>query len=77
VIAPIFWGLVVLDLAGVLLWFTLGLAAAGSAGTSPVRVVLLLLVLPLLLLGLVTLLYLRGGAPGWRLLAVLLAAARW
>ena len=74
-IAPIFWGLVVLDLAGVLLWFTLGLAAAGSAGTSPVRVVLLLLVLPLLLLGLVTLLYLRGGAPEWRLLAVLLAAA--
>ncbi len=71
----IFWGLVVLDLLGVLLWFALGLAAAGSAGTSPLRVALFILVVPVLLLGLAILLFLRGGAPGWRLLAVLLAAA--
>lgn len=74
-IAPIFWGLVVLDLASVVLWFALGLAAAGSDGTGPFRVALLFLVLPLFLLGLVTLLYLRGGTPGWRLVAVVLAAA--
>lgn len=71
----LFWILVALDVAGVLLWYLLGLAAAGSAGTNPHRVTLLLLVLPLLLLGVAILLFVRGGAPGWRLLAVFLAAS--
>lgn len=44
------------------------------AGTSPFRIVLRLLVLPLLLLSLVTLRYRHGGAPEWRRHAVLLAA---
>lgn len=51
----VFWSLVALDLTGVLLWFLLGLAAAGSARTSPAAVTILLLVLPLSLL--------RGGLP--------------
>lgn len=71
----LFWALVALDLAGIVLWFLLGLAAAGSARTSPLQVVFLLLVLPSVLLGAVVLLYLRAPAAGWRMLAVVLAAA--
>ena len=70
-----FWGLIALDTLGVLLLFVLGLAAAGSARTSPLQVTLLLLVLPCIPLALSVVLFVRSAAPAWRLLALLLAAA--
>ncbi|MEQ1690580.1 MAG: hypothetical protein ABMA00_04805 [Gemmatimonas sp.] len=45
-IKVIYWGFVALDVAGLLLWFVLGLAAAGSSKTSPALVALYLLLLP-------------------------------
>lgn len=74
VIRIAFWALVAIDLGGILLWFLLGLAAAGSARTSPVQVVVLLVVLPGLCLAAAVLLYLRGPGPGWRAAGFLLAA---
>lgn len=71
----IFWVLVAADLAGIVLWYLLGLAAAVSARSSPAAVTLLLLVLPALLLGGAALLFVKATATGWRLVAVLLAAA--
>jgi hypothetical protein len=71
----VFWGLVALDLGGILLWFTLGLAAAGSSRTSPTLVALLLFVLPCALLGVAILLFVRATTPGPRLVGLLLAAA--
>lgn len=70
-----FWALVVLDLLGILLWFLLGLAAAGSARTSPFQVAFLLLVLPGICIALAILLFLRAPGPGWRAVGFLLAAA--
>ena len=74
-IKVVFSALVVLDLAGVLLLFVLGLAAAGSAGTNPLQVALLLLVLPAIPLVAAVVLFMRATAPPLRLLAVLVAAA--
>ena len=70
-----FWGLVALDVLGIGLLFLLGLAAAGSSRTNPLLVTLLLLVLPSIPLAASVLLFVRATAPGWRLLALLLAAA--
>lgn len=70
-----FWALVALDLGAVLLWFVLGLAAAGSARTNPLQVTLLLLILPCLLLAGVVVLFVRSTGSGGRLVALLLAAA--
>lgn len=70
-----FWALVALDVCGVLLLFVLGLAAAGSARTNPLQVALVLLVLPCIPLAASVILFVRATAPGWRLLALLLAAA--
>lgn len=71
----LFWGLVVLDIAGILLVFLLGLAAAGSDGTSTIKVALLLLVIPCSLLGAAILLHLRGTSPLWRGCAFVFVAA--
>jgi len=70
-----FWVLVALDLGAVLLWLVLGLAAAGSARTSPLQVTVLLLVLPSLLLAAIVLLFVRSTGSGGRLVALFLAAA--
>lgn len=70
-----FWGLVALDLSGILLLFVLGLAAAGSSRTNPAQVALLLLALPCLLLAGAVVLFIRASSPGGRLVALLLAAA--
>lgn len=75
VIRVVFWGLVALDVFGVMILFLLGLAAAGSARTNPWQVALLLLVLPCIPLAVAVVLFVRATAPGWRVLAVLLAAA--
>ena len=70
-----FWGLVALDLAGILLLFVLGLAAAGSSRTSPLQVTLLLLVLPCIPLAASVVLFIRAASPTGRLVAMLFAAA--
>jgi hypothetical protein len=70
-----FWGLVALDLLGILLLFVLGLAAAGSSRTSPVQVTLMLLVLPCVPLAASVVLFLRAASPAGRLVALLFAAA--
>src|SRR5829696_66918 len=58
-----FWGLVALDLLGILLLFVLGLAAAGSSRTSPVQVALVLLVLPSIPLVASVVLFVRATSP--------------
>jgi hypothetical protein len=70
-----FWALVALDLAGILLLFVLGLAAAGSSRTSPVQVTLVLLVLPSIALAVAVALFLRATSPAGRMFALALAAA--
>ena len=70
-----FWALVALDVLGVCLLFVLGLAAAGSSRANPLQVTLLLLILPSIPLAAAVVLFVRASAPGWRLLALLLAAA--
>jgi hypothetical protein len=75
VIRVAFWVLVALDVLGVLLLFVLGLAAAGSARTNPLQVTVMLLVLPCIPLALSVVLFVRATAPGWRVFALLLAAA--
>src|SRR6187397_628296 len=69
----VFWGLVALDLLGILLLFVLGLAAAGSSRTSSVQVTLLLL--PGIPLAAAVVLFLRSTSPVGRVVALLLAAA--
>lgn len=71
----LFWALVALDLAGILLFLALGLAAAGSSRTSPITVALLLFVLPGLLLGAAVVVFHVSTSPAWRGGAFLLAAA--
>jgi hypothetical protein len=75
VIRVVFWGLVALDVLGIGLFFALGLAAAGSARSNPLQVALLLLVLPCIALILSVVMFVRATSPGWRLLALLIAAA--
>ena len=70
-----FWGLVALDLAGILLLFVLGLAAAGSSRTSPAQVTLVLLVLPCIPLIASVVVFTRATSPVGRLVALLVAAA--
>jgi ankyrin repeat protein len=75
VIRIVFWALIALDLLGILVLYLLGLAAARSAGTNPLQVTLLLLILPCIpLLGAIVL-FSRSVNPLWRLLALALAAA--
>ena len=69
-----FWGLVALDLLGILLLFVLGLAAAGSSRTNPVQVALLLFVLPSIPLAAAIVLFLRSSSPVGRAIALLMAA---
>jgi len=71
----LFWALVALDVLGLLFFFVLGLAAAGSSRTSPLLVALYMLVLPGALLALAAVVFVRASSPGWRALAFLLAAA--
>jgi hypothetical protein len=70
-----FWGLVALDLLGILLLFVLGLAAAGSTKDNPAQVALVLLILPCLPLAGSIVLFLRAASPVGRGVALLLAAA--
>lgn len=72
----LFWGFVALDALGLLLLLVLGLAAAGPSGTSPLSVVLYLLVLRAIPLVASRAIFLRSGSTAWRALAFLLAAAR-
>ena len=71
----IFWGLVALDVLGILLLFVLGLAAAGSTRDNPLQVALVLLVLPAIPLAASVIWFTRTTSPGGRVLALLLAAA--
>jgi hypothetical protein len=70
----IFWGLVVLDLLGILLLFVFGLAAAGSTKGHPIHVALVLLVLPAIPLAASVIWFTRATSPGGRFFALLLAA---
>ena len=74
-IKVIYWGFVALDMAGLLLWFVLGLAAAGSSKTSPALVALYLLILPAIPLVASIIVFVRSTSPLWRALAFALAAA--
>jgi hypothetical protein len=74
-IKVIYWVIVALDLLGLLLFLLLGLAAAGSSRTSPLLVVLYMLVLPGLLLGASIIVFLQSSSALWRGLAFALAAA--
>ncbi|MBL0170372.1 MAG: hypothetical protein IPP90_06490 [Gemmatimonadaceae bacterium] len=71
----IYWAFVALDIVGLLFFFVLGLAAAGSSRTSPFLVALYLLLLPGIPLAASMLLFVRASSPVWRGMAFLLAAA--
>jgi hypothetical protein len=71
----LFWALVALDVAAVALWVLLGLAAAGSDGSDPIVVLLLLGVLPLLPLAAAVLVFVFARSRIWRGAAVVLVAA--
>lgn len=71
----LFWMFIALDAGVILLFFVLGLAAAGPSKTSPVSVTLLMLALPAIPLVGAIAVYLRSTSPGWRALAFALAAA--
>jgi hypothetical protein len=71
----IYWGFVALDIAGLLLWFVLGLAAAGSSKTSPALVALYLLILPAIPLVVSMFVFMRSTSTLWRSIAFILAAA--
>jgi hypothetical protein len=73
-IKVIYWVIVAIDLLGLGLFVLLGLAAAGSSGTSPIAAALYLLTLPTLVLGTSIYLYLRASSPALRGLAFALAA---
>ena len=71
----VYWVLVALDVAALLFFFVLGLAAAGSAKTSPLSVALVMLVLPAIPLAGSILLYVRSSTLLWRTIAFALVAA--
>ena len=71
----VFWGLVALDLLGILLLFVLGLAAAGSSRTSPLQVTLFLLVLPCIPLAAAVVVHVRSTSLVGRVVSLLLVAA--
>ena len=70
----LFWLFVAIDVVGLGLFFVLGLAAAGSAETHPLAVVLVMLVVPSLVLAAAVLLFLQTQWTGWRLLALLVVS---
>jgi hypothetical protein len=70
-----YWAFVSLDVAALLFFFVLGLAAAGSTKTSPLSVALVMLVLPGIPLAASVLLFLRSSTWLWRAIAFVLAAA--
>jgi hypothetical protein len=74
IVKIIFWSLVAVDLLGVGLIFLLGLAAAGSSRTSTLQVAVVLLVLPVTLLSVAVLVFVKAGSAPMRLLAFLIAA---
>ncbi len=74
-IKALFWVFVAIDAGAIALFFVLGLAAAGPSKTSPVSVILLLLLLPAIPLLAAIGVYLRSTSGGWRALAFALAAA--
>lgn len=71
----LYWVFVAVDIAGLLFFFVLGLAAAGSAKTHPLLVALFMLGLPGLVLVLSIGIFLRSSSPLWRGLAFVLVAA--
>ncbi|HPU50784.1 MAG TPA: ankyrin repeat domain-containing protein [Burkholderiaceae bacterium] len=71
----LFWVLVALDIAGLLFFFVLGLAAAGSTRTHPLTVALLMLALPAIPLVLAIWVFARSQSPLWRALSFALVAA--
>ena len=71
----LYWAFVALDIAALLFFFALGLAAAGSSRTSPIMVALVMLVLPAIPLAGSIWLFLRSSALVWRAAAFVLAAA--
>jgi hypothetical protein len=71
----LFWTLAVADLVGILIWFVLGLAAAGPSRTNPLTVVALLLVLPGALLAAAVIVHVRAESAALRLLALVVVAA--
>jgi len=71
----LFWLFVCIDVGAILLFFVLGLAAAGSSKSSPVSVALLLFVVPMIPLLAAIVVYLRSTSPLWRGVAFVLAAA--
>ncbi|HYW30036.1 MAG TPA: hypothetical protein VE869_00920, partial [Gemmatimonas sp.] len=71
----LFWGFVALDIAALLFFFVLGLAAAGSSRTSPATVALFMLLLPAIPLAGAVWVFLRSSTTLWRVLAFVLAAA--
>lgn len=70
----LFWGLVALDVLGVLLFFLLALAAAGSTRTPATQLIVPALVVPALILAAAVLLFTRASHPGLHALALLIAA---
>lgn len=71
----LFWLFVAIDLAALGLFFVLGLAAAGPSKTSPLAVVLVMLVVPGCLLTAAIALFLKSPSPALRLLACLVVGA--
>lgn len=71
----LFWLFVAIDAAGLSLLFVLGLAAAGSAKSSPLAVAFAMLVVPGLVLGGMVLLHERTSSPALRLVAFLVVSA--
>ena len=70
----LFWSCVAIDVGVVLVFFTLGLAAAGSARTSAAQVVLYLLVLPAIPLVGSVWVFVRSRSVAWRTVAFVLVA---
>jgi hypothetical protein len=71
----LFWVFVAVDVAALLFFFVLGLAAATSSRSSPLTVAAYMLVVPGLILCLAVLLFLKGSSPLARGAGLLLAAA--
>jgi hypothetical protein len=71
----VFWSMVAIDAAAIVLFFLLGLTEAGTAGAHPLQVTLFLLVLPSIPLIGAVILYTRFSHPILRIAAFALAAA--
>lgn len=75
IIKILFWIVICFDVAVLLLFFVLGLAAATSSKTSPLAVAGYMLVIPGLLLAGAVVLFLRSNSAVGRLSALVLAAS--